>query len=112
MGIGNFFKGLARNIVGAVRAVTGRKAERPDFAPFLLSSSDKPSVFAAKGADRPSPRSHYSRRDLALSGDAFAVKRKLGRAYFTRGLSPRTRAARLRALKPHELAIATAHRWV
>jgi len=58
------------------------------------------------------PGTHVSRRDHMLPADFLAAKQKLGRAYFTRRLSPRTRRARVALLLPHELAAARQRGWI
>jgi hypothetical protein len=73
----------------------GFNAARRAFAP----------LFAATGDDTP------SRNEMRLDGDEWAVKRKLGRSFFTRQLNPNTRAARIASLTPGEYDLARNRGW-
>lgn len=63
-------------------------------------------LFAAVGDDAP------SRRELRLDANEFAVKRKLGRSFFTRQLNPNTRAARIMSLNREEWELAKERGWI
>lgn len=62
-------------------------------------------LFAAQGIDAP------SRNEMRLDADEWAVKRKLGRSFFTRRLNPNTRAARIASLTPAEYDLARTRGW-
>lgn len=53
-----------------------------------------------------------SRRDHMRPGDLTAIKHKLGRAYFTRRLSPGTRRARVARLTSNEQAVGQERGWI
>lgn len=53
-----------------------------------------------------------TQRELRLDYDEFAVKHKLGSAFFTRQLTHNTRVARLLTLTPAEYALALHRGWV
>lgn len=53
-----------------------------------------------------------SRRDLQRVDNVRAVRRKLGASWFTRSISPRYRAKRLRSLNKEELHVAISQGWV
>lgn len=53
-----------------------------------------------------------SRRDHLRAADLLLIKHKLGRAYFTRGLSPRTRRARVASLTRGQRYIAQERGWI
>lgn len=52
-----------------------------------------------------------TRNELTLDSDAFAIKRKLGRSFFSRQLPRRTRAARLATLTSDERLLAKIKGW-
>lgn len=63
-------------------------------------------LFAARGEDTP------SRNEMRLDGDEWAVKRKLGRSFFTRRLNENTRVARIASLTPGEFELARNRGWI
>lgn len=106
--------GILRRLIDTAKAAAKRIFGKREggykgFTPELLSyttnqARELPSLFRL--------RSGLSKRDRNRTADEFAVKHKLGRAYFTRGLGARTRARRARSLNRDELAIARAKGWV
>jgi hypothetical protein len=48
---------------------------------------------------------------MRLDADEWAVKRKLGRSFFTRQLNPNTRAARIASLTEAEWQLARRRGW-
>lgn len=101
--------GIIKRIVGAVKALFKKKEQKPRFQPRLLSTS---TVEARQLPEYFALRAGLSKRDRDRPADVFAVKNKLGRAFFTRGLGQRMRSKRIRSLNRDELAIARAHGWV
>lgn len=63
-------------------------------------------LFALSGEQEP------SRNELRLDADEWAVKRKLGRSFFTRHITPNTRAARIASLNRAEYDLARARGWI
>lgn len=53
-----------------------------------------------------------SRRDMALDADEWKAKQKLGRAFFTRRLTPNSRAARVASLTDKEYELAKRRGWI
>jgi len=53
-----------------------------------------------------------TRNEMHLDADEWAVKRKLGRSYFTRRLNPNTRVARIASLNEAEYELARNRGWV
>ena len=73
----------------------GFKKARDLFAP----------LFQARGEDTP------TQNEMRLDADEWAVKRKLGRSFFTRRLNPNTRAARIASLSNAEYDLARNRGW-
>lgn len=63
-------------------------------------------VFRASGEARP------TLNEMRLDADAYVVKGKLGRSFFTRQLRPNTRHARVASLTADEYQLARAHGWL
>lgn len=74
----------------------GFKKARDLFAP----------LFAAKGESTP------TQNEMRLDADEWLVKKKLGKAYFTKQLNPNTRNARIASLNQAETELAQARGWV
>jgi len=74
----------------------GFKRARDLFAP----------AFQAQGIDTP------TQNEMRLESDEWAVKRKLGRSFFTRQLNPNTKAARIASLTHGEWLIAKNRGWI
>lgn len=103
--LGKLFGGLVRG----ARKILGLEDKGKPFEPYTVSSTE----FApGEMPERLVITQRLSARDRQLPVDVFKVKQKLGRAYFTRGLSKRTRAARVRTLKRDELVIARGMGWL
>lgn len=79
--------------MGAVKGAFRRAAKV--FAP----------IFDRAGEERP------TLHELRLDADEYAVKRKLGRSFFTRRITANTRAARLASLTHAEYLLARARGW-
>jgi len=62
-------------------------------------------LFRAQGEDMP------TQKELRLDADEYTVKRKLGRSFFTRRITPNTRAARLASLTQQEYMLARNRGW-
>jgi hypothetical protein len=62
-------------------------------------------LFRATGDDLP------TRNEMRLDADEWAVKRKLGRSFFTRQLNANTRAARIASLTEAEWQLARRRGW-
>lgn len=62
-------------------------------------------LFKKAGEERP------TLKELRLDVNEYAVKHKLGRSYFTRHLTPNTRAARLASLTDAEYLLAIDRGW-
>lgn len=73
----------------------GFKKARDLFAP----------LFKAAGDDTP------TQNEMRLDADEWAVKRKLGRSFFTRQLNHNTRAARIASLTNAEYDLARNRGW-
>lgn len=78
----------------AIRA--GFKKVRNEFAP----------LFAATGTDAP------TQNEMRLDAEEWAVKRKLGRSFFTRQLNTNTRNARIMSLTRGEFELARNRGWI
>lgn len=63
-------------------------------------------LFANAGVDSP------AQNEMRLDADEFMVKRKLGRAFFTRRLNENTRVARVASLSQAEFELARNRRWI
>jgi len=63
-------------------------------------------LFAARGDAAP------TQNEMRLDADEWAVKRKLGRSFFTGRVTPNTRAARIASLTNGEYQLARDRGWV
>lgn len=63
-------------------------------------------MFAALGMNRP------TRNEMRLDSDAYAVKQKLGKAFFTKRLNGNTRVARIMSLTKPEWELARSRGWI
>ncbi len=63
-------------------------------------------MFKAVGHDKPTAN------EMRLDADEWTVKRKLGPSFFTRHLSPNTRALRIASLTHKEYLLAMKRRWI
>lgn len=54
----------------------------------------------------------FSRNEGRLASDAYSVKAKLGKSFFTRRLSPATRYKRIRSLTLAEKVLASQQGWL
>jgi len=94
------------------------------FRPSILGQAVRKLGHAIKRAAEYVSNKHGERTPIVLSDtnvsvkekelrvDAFSVKRKLGRAWFTKRLHPRTRRHRLASLTCQEARIARELRWI
>lgn len=91
------------------RRMLGLETQPKVFKPHLLGVSQ--TALDPRDLDAV-PLSRLSRKDKDLTLPAFKVKRKLGPAFFTRGMNPRTRHARVSGLTADERALAREHGWI
>lgn len=94
-------QGLAKAAKAAIKAGSG--AGRTLRTVLQIEEKREPNVLTT---------THFTARERTMPADAWSVKRRLGRSWFTRRLNPRTRRRVWAGLKPEERAIARAHRWV